>query len=114
MAIAVSVLLFIIAIAFFINAISERGSDWISNLAFVASGALGVLNIWPGLQGFQIATGVLMGVYGVASIVLFVMACKKSAGGGSNDGLAIVVCIGAFLLMAWVITFAVLQLTIVV
>ena len=114
MAIAVSVLLFLIAFAFLINSIGERGGDWISNLGLVASVVLGVRNIYPGDQGDRISTGLLMCIYGVVSIVLFALACKKSAGGGPNDGLGIVICLGAFILMAWVITFAVLQLTIVV
>lgn len=114
MAIAVSVLLFLIAFAFLINSAVNRGGDWLSNLGLVVSVALGVLNIVPASLGFQIAAGVLLCVYGVVSIVIFVMACGNLSSGGSNQGLAVVASIGAFILMAWVITFAVLQLTIVV
>lgn len=114
MAIAVSVLMILIAVAFFINSAVNLGRDWISNLGLVITAGLGVLNIAPGWLGFQIATGVVVCILALISIALFIKACMELGGGRSNSGLAVAACFGAFLLMALLITFAVLQLTIVV
>lgn len=40
--------------------------------------------------------------------------CKEAGRGGPGSGMAVLFILGSFLLMAWVITFAVLQFAIVV
>ena len=114
MAIAVSVLMFIIAAVLLVNSFSEKGGDWLSNFACAVTAALGVLNIATAIQGFRIATGVALCVYGLVTIFLFGKCCKELGRGGAGIGLGILFTLGSFLLMAWVITFAVLQFALVV
>ena len=111
MAIAVSVLLFLIGAFWLVCVFGERGG--LAFLAAAATIAAGVLQLALPLQGIHIGVGVLLCIYAVATFALFIKIVSQGTS-GSGAGLVIALSFASFLLFAWVTTFAVLQLTIVV
>ena len=109
MAIAVSVMLFVAALAWFAIALSEK--EPIAIIMFLVSVAGGVLNIVLPIMGIQIAVGVLAFVEAIWCAILLIWIIGES---GLDDAIGVMCAIGAFLLFAWAVVFGILQLTIVV
>lgn len=111
MAIAVSVLLFLIAIAWMIASLMPTVGA-LGALIGLATLALGVLNLaWP-MFGIHVAAGVMLCLQAVmAGLLMFIAIADGGDVHGRTVGAVLVV--GSILLFIWVMTFAVLQLTIV-
>ncbi|MEK7546005.1 MAG: hypothetical protein AAB554_02910 [Patescibacteria group bacterium] len=105
MTIAVSVLLFLITTGWLVMAFWD-GFNPISFLIAAAQGTLGVLQLAMPLQGILITNGVLLCIWGFVGIALTHMVLVER--------MVPLILMTILLSTAWVITFAVLQLTIVV
>jgi|GEM_PF-6581736 len=112
MAVASSVLLFLIGFCWLVYALLDR-FDPLALLFAAVSIACGVLNLALPVMGIRILVGVMLGIWALASFGLFVKVVSEGTR-GPGRGIVIAASIGSFLLFAWIATFAVLQFAVVV
>lgn len=111
MAIAVSVLLFLIAIAWIITSFVSRDFGVLGLLIGLTTLALGVLNLaWP-VFGIHVAAGVTLCLQAVMAGFLTFIAIADASDTRGMSG--VLLAIGSVLLFLWVASFAVLQFVLV-